>query len=95
MRLRAAGRRETQGLSAMDTIQPNVTGRGIPRLGFSPDEAAESVGVSRTRIFEAIRDGTLTARKAGKCTVIEIDELRRWVRSLPVRGRVPDSESAA
>ena len=61
----------------------------IPRLGFSPDEAAESAGVSRTRIFEAIRDGTLTARKAGKQTLIEPDELRRWVRSLPVRGRVP------
>jgi len=68
----------------------------VPRLGFSPDEAAESAGVSRTRIFEAIRDGTLTARKAGKTTVIEIDELRRWVRSLPVRGRVPDdSETTA
>jgi len=52
--------------------------------------------VSRTRIFEAIRDGTLTARKAGKSTVIEIDELRRWIRSLPMRGRVaPDAEGDA
>jgi excisionase family DNA binding protein len=67
----------------------------VPRLGFSPDEAAASAGVSRTRIFEAIRDGTLTARKAGKQTVIESDELRRWVRALPVRRRVPDSETAA
>jgi excisionase family DNA binding protein len=66
----------------------NPTGR-VPRLGFSPDEAAESAGVSRTRIFEAIRDGSLTARKAGKSTVIEIDELRRWVSSLPTRGRAP------
>ena len=67
----------------------------VPRLGFSPDEAAESAGVSRTRIFEAIRDGSLTARKAGKSTVIEIDELRRWVSSLPTRGRVPNTPSAA
>jgi excisionase family DNA binding protein len=64
----------------------------VPRLGFSPDEAAQSTGVSRTRIFEAIRDGALTARKAGKSTVIEVDELRRWVRSLPTRGRVPEAE---
>jgi hypothetical protein len=42
---------------------------------------------SRTRIFQAIRDGELTVRKAGKSTIIEIDELRRWVRSLPVRSR--------
>lgn len=72
----------------------HLTGH-VPRLGFSPDEAAESAGVSRTRIFEAIRDGTLTARKAGKSTVIEIDELRRWLRSLPLRGRVPNDSDAA
>jgi len=63
----------------------------VPRLGFNPDEAAKSTGVSRTRIFEAIRDGTLTARKAGKATVIEIDELRRWVSSLPTRARTADN----
>jgi excisionase family DNA binding protein len=79
----------------MESIQPNVTGRGIPRLGLNPDEAAASAGVSRTKIFEAIRDGVLTARKSGKATIIEPSELQRWVRSLPVRGRVPDhSESA-
>jgi excisionase family DNA binding protein len=78
----------------MDLIQTtNVMGRAVPRLGLSPDEAATSAGVSRTRIFEAIRDGTLTARKAGKSTVIEVDELRRWVRSLPTRGRAPDAET--
>ena len=74
----------------MDGIQPNVTGRAIPRLGLNPNEAAESTGVSRTKIFEAIRDGELTARKSGKTTIIEPSELQRWVRSLPVRGRVPD-----
>jgi hypothetical protein len=76
----------------MNTIQANVTGRAIPRLGLNPDEAAAAAGVSRTRIFEAIRDGALTARKAGKATVIETDELRRWVRNLPTRGRAPNSE---
>jgi excisionase family DNA binding protein len=79
----------------MDSIQPNITGRAIPRLGFNPDEAAASAGVSRTRIFEAIRDGTLTARKVGKATIIEPDELQRWVRSLPVRGRIPEAPDAA
>jgi len=73
----------------MDGIQPNVTGRAIPRLGLNPNEAAESTGVSRTKIFEAIRDGELTARKSGKTTIIEPSELQRWVRSLPTRGRAP------
>jgi hypothetical protein len=43
----------------MHSIQPKMTGHAIPRLGFSPNEAAISAGVSRTKIFEAIRDGAL------------------------------------
>jgi hypothetical protein len=61
----------------------------FPVLSVSADKAAEITDTSRTRIFGAIRDGELTAHKAGKATIIEIDELRRWVRSLPTRGRKP------
>jgi hypothetical protein len=75
----------------MDTIQPNITGRAVPRLGLNPDEAAASAGVSRTKIFEAIRYGALTARKSGKATIIEPPELQRCIRSLPTRGRTPDA----
>jgi hypothetical protein len=39
------------------------------------------------RIFQAIKDEKLTARKAGKATVIEFAELSRWVGTLPTRGR--------
>jgi excisionase family DNA binding protein len=67
----------------------------IPRISMTPDEASEATGFSRTRIFNAIRDGELTARKDGKATVIEISEILRWVRSLPTRGRTPDALSAA
>jgi len=80
----------------METIHQNsTTGRTILRLRFSPDEAAASAGVSRTKIFEAIRDGALTARKSGKATIIEPTELQRWIRNLPTRGRAPNSEDAA
>jgi excisionase family DNA binding protein len=75
----------------MGSVEPNVTGRPITRLGLSPDEAAASAGVSRTKIFDAIRDGALTARKSGKATIIEPPELQRWIRSLPTRGRAPDA----
>lgn len=57
----------------------------VPRISFTPEDAATATGFSRTRIFNAIRDGELTARKDGKATIIEIPELQRWVRSLPVR----------
>jgi uncharacterized membrane-anchored protein len=60
---------------------------------MKPDEAAEATGFSRTRIFSAIRDGELTARKDGKATVIEIAEIVRWVRSLPTRGKSSSTAS--
>jgi hypothetical protein len=48
--------------------------------------------VSRTRIFEAIRKGTLVARGDGKATIIEVSELARWVCSLPTkRAHVADA----
>lgn len=66
----------------------------VPRLSLTPDEAASSTGFARTRIYNAIRDKELTARKDGKATVIEVDELKRWIRSLPTRGRTPEESNA-
>ena len=71
----------------MHSIRPEVTGRALLRFSLTPDEAAQSTGFSRTQILQAIRDEELTARKDGKATVIETDELLRWLRSLPTRGR--------
>jgi excisionase family DNA binding protein len=77
----------------MHSTQVEVKARGLPRFALTPDDAAESTGFSRTRIFQAIRDGELTARKDGKATVIETGELLRWLRSLPTRGRAPTAEA--
>jgi hypothetical protein len=57
----------------------------VPRISLTPDEAALSTGFSRTRIFDAIRDGKLVARGDGKSTIIEMEELARYVRSLPLK----------
>jgi hypothetical protein len=38
----------------------------------------------RPRIRKAIKDGELVARKDGRRLIIEVDELRRWIRSLPL-----------
>ena len=58
-------------------------------IAYSPEDAATVTGRSRSRIFKAIKDKELTARKDGKATLLEADELRRWVRSLPTIGRQP------
>jgi hypothetical protein len=71
----------------------SMSNRGIDALAaFSPiavaiEDAPQAVGVSRTRIFQAIRDNEIVGRKAGRSIIIEIDELKRWVKSLPVKGR--------
>jgi len=64
-----------------------IQGGGVPRLAFSPREAAESAGIAERRIFKAIADKRLQARKDGKATLIEVAELTRWIASLPTRGR--------
>jgi len=56
-------------------------------IAYSPEDAATVTGRSRSRIFKAIKDKELTARKDGKATLLEDDELRQWVRSLPTIGR--------
>ncbi len=48
--------------------------------------AAEAVGLSRSRIYELIKDGTLEARKIGGCTVIPGASLRSLVADAPSKG---------
>ena len=55
-------------------------------IAVPPLKAAELTGTKRTRIFKAIKDGELIARKCGGATLIEVSELRRWIQSLPVIG---------
>jgi hypothetical protein len=61
----------------------------MQKIAYRPGPAAIATDTSRTRIFGAIKKKELTARKDGKATLIEEDELRRWVKTFPVIGRVP------
>jgi excisionase family DNA binding protein len=58
-------------------------------IAYTPEQAAAVTGRSRSRIYKALKDAELTARKDGKATLLEHDELCRWVRSLPTIGRQP------
>jgi excisionase family DNA binding protein len=66
----------------------------IVPLAYTPDDAARASGRSRTRIFKAIRDRELTARKDGRATLIERAELARWLSGLPTIGRAREEASA-
>jgi hypothetical protein len=58
-------------------------GRDLPVLTCTPSEFPRIfVGVSRTRLYEAIRTGEIKTIKDRKRRIIEIEEAKRWVRSL-------------
>jgi hypothetical protein len=72
-------------MTELTTLSPRPS-RPIDQISYTPDQSARVTGRSRTRIFKAIREGELIARKDGRATVIEAEELRRWVRSFPAMG---------
>ncbi len=45
--------------------------------------AVEATGFSRTRLYEALKRGDLTARKAGKRTLFNYADLQAYLASLP------------
>lgn len=59
----------------------------MDRVAYPLSEAARVVGVSRTRIFDAVRKQELTIRKAGRASIVTHDDLMDWIRSLPVKGK--------
>ena len=76
--------------------QANMTSDApFPVVAYNPAGAAIAAGRSRSRIFLAVKNGELIARKDGRATLIEASELRRWIRSLPTIDSGPATQRAA
>lgn len=54
------------------------------REGLSVVEACRVAGIGRTKIYEAISNGSLKARKFGKRTLVLRADLQAFLASLPV-----------
>lgn len=54
------------------------------REGLSVAEACDIAGIGRTKIYEAISNGHLKARKLGKRTLVLRADLQAFLASLPV-----------
>jgi len=63
-------------------------------IAYAVEDVPSATGLTRTRVFQAIREGQLTARKLGRRTIIEAAELRRFIETLPTRGREPNEATA-
>lgn len=53
------------------------------KMAFSIKEAAMRSGLGRDKIYEAIRNKQLEARKSGRRTLITADALRSYLARLP------------
>lgn len=54
-------------------------GRSVPRLAFSPDEVAESLGVSRDLVDQLVRTGRLHSVKAGHRRLIGLHAIEAFL----------------
>ncbi len=55
----------------------------MEKMAFTIPEAVEAGAGSRTVVYEAIKSGTLKARKRGRSTVILAVDLARYLENLP------------
>ena len=54
-----------------------------PKRWLSPEEAAEYLGISRSRVYQYVRDGSMPGHYLPDSSLIRLDrdELDNWVRS--------------
>ena len=54
------------------------------RLSLSPEQASALTGIGLTSIRQAVATGALPARKHGTRTIILPDDLKSWLKTLPI-----------
>jgi excisionase family DNA binding protein len=65
------------------------------RISLSPEEASAITGIGTTSIRQAIADGELKAHKMGTRTVILVEDLKAWLKTLPTAGKKMVMETQA
>jgi excisionase family DNA binding protein len=60
----------------------NENGRRIAPLLLKPEEAAEALGIARTRVYQLMRVGELRSVKIGKLRRIPVAALQAYVEQL-------------
>ena len=55
----------------------------MSKLAVSVPEAALMIGIGRSSIYCLFREGKLPAFKAGKRTLVKVEDIQRFVNNLP------------
>lgn len=61
-----------------NAMKPKETNSPEP-IAYSVEDAARAVGLGRTKLFELIRTGQITAVKVGGRTLVPVDSLRSFI----------------
>ena len=61
----------------------NKTSGFLPKAYGTMPDAVQYSGMSRSALYEALKRGELTARKAGRRTLIAFSDLDAYLASLP------------
>ena len=56
----------------------------MEKLLLRPVEAAQLLGIGRTKVYELLAAGELPSIKIGACVRIPVDELRQWIQDQTV-----------
>lgn len=59
-------------------------------IAITVPEAARRAGVGRSSLYEAINRGELPMRKAGRRSLILVDDLKAWIKALPTAASKKD-----
>jgi excisionase family DNA binding protein len=62
--------------------RPAPAGLGLDRLLLSPDEVAELLDVSRSRVYDLMRKRELVSVRIGRCRRIPVVAVQRFVEQL-------------
>lgn len=55
----------------------------MTKISVTIPEAVQMIGLGRSSIYKLFDEGKLTPRKSGKRTLILVEDLERYVKSLP------------
>ena len=73
--------------------QPYASGIPLSRLAYGLEDAADALGLSRSRIYELIAAGEIAACKVGKRAIIPVTELTEFLDRHRVE-RLPSGRAA-
>jgi len=55
----------------------------MQKLSVTIPDAVDMTGISRSSLYKLFSEGKITARKSGTRTLVLVEDLKRYVESLP------------